>query len=163
MVFGQEYYWMIALLMAVLSVWKTYTGPALAAFLGFGYSEMLVFNVIPAMFSGIFGWVIAPLIPIWHLRTRRLVFRPRLRRFLRHWRKYGYQSSALLAPVLIGIPVYTLICQRLKQSSVTMFSWLLLSILLWSSLSYFCFWLLDLSEYVSLVESMLTEGTAEKH
>ncbi|MCJ2375283.1 hypothetical protein LNL84_00365 [Vibrio sp. ZSDZ34] len=124
---------------------------------------MLLYNVMPAMFAGFVGWVIAPLIPIWHVRARRLVFRPRLRRFLRHWRKYGYRSSALLAPVLIGIPLYTLICQRLKQSHLPMFSWLLVSVLLWSSLSYFCFWLLDLSEYVSLIHSMLTNDFVEQH
>jgi hypothetical protein len=161
MAFAQEYYWIIALLMAVLSVWKTYTGPVLAAFLGFSYPEMLVFNVIPAMFAGSLGWVIGPLIPIWHVRARRLVFRPRLRRFLRHWRRYGYRSSAFLAPVLIGIPLYTLICQRLKQSRLPTFSWLLLAILLWSSLSYFCFWLLDLSEYLSLIQSMMTKDSVE--
>lgn len=122
--------------MALLSIWKTYSGPALAALAGFSYLEMLLFNAIPAMLAGYVGWL-AGRYSYWFYSARTLgKYRPRLRRFIRSWKRYGNRAMALLAPVLVGIPLYTLIARRIRQSHQHTFILLAASILWWSGLSF---------------------------
>jgi hypothetical protein len=131
-----EQYWWLGLAMALLSIWKTYSGPALAALVGFSYFEMLFFNALPAMFAGYVGWLSGKY-SYWLYSSRTLgKFRPRLRRFIRVWKRYGNRSMALLAPVLVGIPLYTLIARRIRQSYQHTFLLLTASILWWSGLSF---------------------------
>ncbi|MFB9153388.1 MAG: hypothetical protein ACPG5L_07735 [Vibrio gallaecicus] len=127
-----------AVTMALLSTWKTYSGPAIAGALSLSYVEMLLFNGVPALLSAIFGWKLDGLIRL-KTQPRKVVFRPKLRKFLYNWKKYGYIIMAILAPILTGIPTYTLISKRLNQKFIVTFSFLSISILFWSTLSYFLF------------------------
>jgi hypothetical protein len=63
---------------------------------------------------------------------------------------------ALLAPVIVGIPSYTLLSKRLNQSGTRTFILLFLSIILWSGLSYFGFLLLNFNQYIS-IESLIPD------
>ena len=154
MIIGSDSYIAIAMLMALLSLWKTYSGPALAGALSYSYPEMLLFNVIPALIAGFKGWYYGPL--FFRILPQRSTpgFRPKLRRFLVIWKRYGQLAMAFLAPVLVGIPSYTLLSKRLNQSASKTFSLLLASILIWSSLSYFGFLYLDFEQYIS-IESLI--------
>ncbi|MDK9736092.1 hypothetical protein KI655_02155 [Vibrio sp. D404a] len=145
-----ETYLAVGLSMALLSLWKTYSGPAIAAFLSYSYPEMLVFNLIPAMLAAYAGWQIAPVYSRLFKKRKEVVFNPKLRKFMRKWNQYGQLSMAILAPVLVGIPSYTFVSKRLNQSGVKTFGLLVLSILGWSSLAYSGFALLDLSQYIEL-------------
>ncbi|GAM75508.1 hypothetical protein JCM19241_3420 [Vibrio ishigakensis] len=42
--------------MALLSLWKTYSGPAIAAVMSYSYPEMLLFNMLPALIAAYVGW-----------------------------------------------------------------------------------------------------------
>ncbi|MFA0088700.1 hypothetical protein [Vibrio sp. 10N.261.51.F12] len=148
--FDIDSYAAIAFAMALLSIWKTYSGPALAAMLSYSYPEMVLFNVLPALMAGYFGWWLGPRLFNRVTNKQRVIFRPRLRRFLRMWHRYGQLCMALLAPLLIGIPIYTLLSKRLKQGAVRTFSLLTLSILLWSGMSYFGFLYLNFGAYIEL-------------
>ncbi len=145
-----ETYLAIGLSMAFLSLWKTYSGPAIAAFLSYSYPEMLVFNLIPAMIAAFVGWQIAPVYSSLFKKRKAVVFKPKLRKFMKKWNQYGQLSMAILAPVLVGIPSYTFVSKRLNQSVVRTFGLLLLSILGWSSLAYSAFAFLDIGQYVEI-------------
>ncbi|GEM78097.1 hypothetical protein [Vibrio superstes] len=156
-----ESYWLIGFAMVALSVWKTYTGPALAGFLGLSYPEMFMFNILPAMGAGFFGWYFGSVLEVPLPFKRAVHFRPRLRKFLRAWNRYGQISMALLAPILIGIPVFTLVSRKLKQGGVKTFTLLFLSILLCSGVSYFGFLLLNWQEYIA-IEALLPDTVDPK-
>ena len=145
-----ETYLAVGLSMALLSLWKTYSGPAIAAFLSYSYPEMLVFNLIPAMIAAFAGWQIAPVYSSLFKKRKAVVFKPKLRKFMKKWNQYGQLSMAILAPVLVGIPSYTFVSKRLNQSVVRTFGLLLFSILGWSSLAYSAFAFLDIGQYVEI-------------
>lgn len=126
--------------MYFLSLWKTYIGPLIAAGADFSYIEMLVFNLGAAISSSIGTlWVT----DLW-MRKRtstRKGFNGNLRRALKLWKKYGRGGSAVLAPVLIGIPTYALLARRFKASrrsivteiTVITFTWC--SVIYWAGIS----------------------------
>lgn len=143
-----ESYLAIGLSMAFLSLWKTYSGPAIAALLSYSYPEMLVFNLIPAMIAAFAGWKIAPVYSTLFKKRNKVVFKPKLRKFMKKWNQYGQLSMAILAPVLVGIPSYTFVSKRLNQNRLRTFGLLALSILGWSTLAYCGFMFLDLGQYV---------------
>lgn len=147
---NMDSYLLLGLVMALLSVWKTYSGPALAGFVGFSYPEMLLFNVVPALMAGYFGWFIGRYSFYLYARKNFQPYRPKLRRFVTAWKRYGNKTMATLAPVLVGIPLYTLVARRLRQSHVTTFILLSLSILCWSGLSYSLVNALNLSTHLNL-------------
>ena len=72
----------VAIAMALLSLWKTYSGPALAGVLSYSYPEMFLFNVIPALLAGYNGWVLGPMFFRIMPNKRSAEFKPKLRRFL---------------------------------------------------------------------------------
>ncbi|WP_086968460.1 hypothetical protein [Vibrio coralliirubri] len=155
-----ETYLAVGLSMALLSLWKTYSGPAIAAFLSYSYPEMLVFNLIPAMIAALAGWQIAPVYSSLFKKRKEVVFKPKLRKFMKKWNQYGQLSMAILAPVLVGIPSYTFVSKRLNQSVVRTFGLLLLSILGWSTLAYSAFAFLDISQYVG-IETIIPSSILE--
>ncbi len=155
-----ETYLAVGLSMALLSLWKTYSGPAIAAFLSYSYPEMLVFNLIPAMIAALAGWQIAPVYSSLFKKRKEVVFKPKLRKFMKKWNQYGQLSMAILAPVLVGIPSYTFVSKRLNQSVVRTFGLLLLSILGWSTLAYSAFAFLDIGQYVG-IETIIPSSILE--
>lgn len=160
-----EQYWWLGLAMALLSIWKTYTGPALAALVGFSYLEMLFFNALPAILAGYIGWLTGRY-SYWFYSSKALgKFRPRLRRFIQSWNRYGNHLMALLAPVLVGIPLYTLIARRIREPHKNTFLLLTASILWWSGLSFGLVSILgesthlDLSDLNALIDRLTEQYT----
>lgn len=129
-----ETYFLQASSMVFLSFWKTYIGPLIAAASGFAYWEMLLFNLGAALTSvlGILG-----LTDFWMNRRRSQAgFNGKLRKALRLWRRYGNAGSLVLAPVLIGIPTYTLIARRLKTPRREIIACVTVVTTAWCSLFY---------------------------
>ncbi|GEM81504.1 hypothetical protein [Vibrio superstes] len=152
-----ETYFVVALTMALLSLWKTYSGPAIAGVMSYSYPEMLMFNMLPALLAGYAGWSLGPMTSSLFNRNRRVVFRPKLKRFMIRWNRYGQISMAILAPVLVGIPSYTFVSKRLNQRGIKTFGLLSVSILFWSGSAYFCFLLLDVGQYIP-VDSVIPQN-----
>jgi len=68
---------------------------------------------------------------------RTSAFNPRLRKALIFYRRYGFWGLMLLTPILIGLPVGTLLARRLGSSRARVAITVLAMALGWSSSSYF--------------------------
>lgn len=130
-----ETYLLQAFTMYFLSLWKTYIGPLLAAAGHFGYFEMLVFNLGAAVTS-IIGTLLLTDFWIAKRTSSNKGFNKNLRRALRLWKKYGKVGSAVLAPILIGIPTYTLVARRLKSTRRSIIIELTLITFAWCTVIY---------------------------
>lgn len=62
----------------------------------------------------------------------RKVFTKRSRRFVKLWRKYGLAGVAFLTPVVISIPVGTVILNLFEDHKRKIFFYMFVSILFWS-------------------------------
>jgi len=126
----------------LLSLWKTYVGPALSVPYGFSYLEMLLFNISAAMASGYvtlrfssnINSLLGRLLP---KRQKKPGFKPQLRKYLRFWNKYGFYGVMLLTPVLIGIPLGVWLSARLGTGRTRIMLTLFVLSVFWASLSYF--------------------------
>jgi len=67
---------------------------------------------------------------------RSVGFNPRLRKVLTFYRRYGFWGLMLLTPILIGLPVGTLLARRLGSSRLRSAITVMMMALGWSSLSY---------------------------
>ncbi|RKF19751.1 hypothetical protein DBZ36_04645 [Alginatibacterium sediminis] len=152
-----EPYLLIALTIAILSLWKTYSGPMIAATLSYSYIEMLTFTVIPALFAAYIAWRLAPIYSELFRSKTKPAFKPRLKRFVKMWNTYGQVAMAILAPIIVGIPSYTFIAKQLNQNAVKTFSLLLASIIFWSSLAYFSLAFFNLEQYFA-IEALLPQS-----
>lgn len=132
-----DIYILEAISMFLLSLWKTYLGPIMAAATGFSYTEMLLFNVSAAIISTLKVLYLGDWIFAKRGRKKGHTFNPKLRRFLYFWKKYGFISVAILAPVLIGIPTSTIIAQRLKTPKITIVYAHAITSFFWCSIFYF--------------------------
>lgn len=156
-----ETYLIVAVTMALLSLWKTYSGPAIAAVMSYSYPEMLLFNMLPALIAAYVGWRLGPLNLALLKRNKPVVFRPKLKRFMQRWNRYGQVVMAILAPVLVGIPSYTFVSKRLHQSAVKTFGLLILSILFWSGAAYSIFSLMDVGQYIP-VDTVIPQSILDR-
>ena len=131
----EDAYLLQASSMFFLSLWKTYLGPLIAAGSGFGYFEMLIFNLGAGLSSAV---SILFINDYWTARRsgRSKGFNGNLRKALRFWKKYGRLGSATLAPILIGIPTYALIARRFKESRRRIVSELTLITFVWCTIIY---------------------------
>lgn len=153
-------YLAMAMTMSLLSLWKTYLGPAIAGVMLFSYPEMLMFNLLPALSSAYVGWLCVPLVRKYWRSSKRTGFKPKLRIFMCRWNRYGQAVMALLAPVLLGVPTYAAVSRRLNQGKRKTFGLLIASILFWSSAAYFSFLLLDLEQYLAF-ESIFPDNVMD--
>jgi len=64
-------------------------------------------------------------------------FNPRLRKVLVFYRRYGFWGLMLLTPILIGLPVGTLLARRLGSSRARIAVTVLMMTVGWSSFSYY--------------------------
>lgn len=126
----------------LLSLWKTYVGPALSVGYGFEYHEMLLFNISAAMASGYvtlrfsrqINALLGRLLP---KRQSKPGFKPQLRKYLRFWRRYGFYGVMALTPILIGIPLGVWISERLGTGRTRIMITLFALSVFWASAAYF--------------------------
>jgi hypothetical protein len=121
--------------MYFFSLWKTYLGPLIAAGSGFGYFEMLIFNLGAALSSAVSMVFINDFVAA-RRTNRRKGFNGKLRKALRFWKKYGRLGSATLAPILIGIPTYAVLARHFKEPRRRIISELALITFVWCSIIY---------------------------
>lgn len=71
-----------------------------------------------------------------HTRKHAQGFNPRLRKVLIFYRRYGFWGLMLLTPILIGLPVGTLLARRLGSSRTRITVTVMMMSLGWSSLAF---------------------------
>ena len=65
-------------------------------------------------------------------KPKRKVFSKRTRKYVRIWRKYGLIGVSFLTPVLISIPIGTIIVNSFEQNKAKIFLYMFISIVFWS-------------------------------
>ncbi len=126
----------------LLSLWKTYVGPALSVAYEFSYFEMVLFNISAAMISGYMvlrfndsiNVLLGKVLP---KRKSKPGFKPQLRKYLKFWHKYGFYGVMALTPILIGIPLGVWISKRLGTNQTRIMVTLFVFSLFWASLFYY--------------------------
>jgi hypothetical protein len=63
---------------------------------------------------------------------RRKVFTKRNRRIVRIWKKYGLTGIAIITPVILSIPIGTIIANSLESDKKKILIYMLFSVLFWS-------------------------------
>lgn len=63
---------------------------------------------------------------------RKRIFTRRNRRVVKIWKKYGLTGIAIVTPVLLSIPIGTIIANSLEQNKKKILVYMFISILLWS-------------------------------
>ncbi len=63
---------------------------------------------------------------------KKKVFTPRSRKFVRIWNKYGLLGVAFFTPVVISIPIGTIIANAFEDNKKKIFLYMFVSILFWS-------------------------------
>jgi uncharacterized membrane protein len=131
----------------VLSLWKTYVGPALAVGFAMGYIEAVGYTLLGAAitvcatlyFEGVMTQLFNRLRSALASTNQQQqpTFKPSLRRALRFYRRYGFWGLMLLTPVLVGLPVGIWIAVRLGSAKLKVAITVMIMALFWSSLSYY--------------------------
>lgn len=85
---------------------------------------------------------------------RKKIFSKRSRQFVKLWRKYGFFGVAFLTPVLISIPVGTLILNLFEDNKLKIFTYMFFSILFWSVLLTAMFEILEVVDITQLREKL---------
>ena len=62
----------------------------------------------------------------------RLLFTPKNRKLVRIWRKYGLAGIAFLTPVILSIPIGTIIANSLESNRKKVILYMFFSVLFWS-------------------------------
>jgi len=65
-------------------------------------------------------------------KSPRKIFSPRTRKFVRIWKKYGLIGVSFLTPVLISIPIGTIIANSFEPNKTKIFIYMFISIVFWS-------------------------------
>ena len=68
------------------------------------------------------------------VNQQRKVFSKRSRRFVKLWRRYGMVGVSFLTPVILSIPVGTVVLNLFEDNKVRIFIYMFVSVLFWSLL-----------------------------
>jgi hypothetical protein len=125
-----------------LSLWKTYVRPALSVPYGFSYIEMFLFTISPAMISASvvlrfqyqINILLGKLLP---KKDNKPSFKPKFRKYLRFWHRYGFYGVMILTPILVGIPLGVWLSARLGVPKAKIMITLFVFSVIWASLSYY--------------------------
>ncbi|MBB6460986.1 hypothetical protein [Flammeovirga kamogawensis] len=139
-------YWLILGTLFGLCIWKVYLGAIICSVVGFSFLEMLVYTNVPVILSVVVTYFLGQQI-LQLFNNKKNGFDKRLRKVVVLWNKYGFISAAILAPVLLGIPVFITIGLRLKEPFSKLFFSVLTMSVLWTSLLYIFTDYLSLTEY----------------
>lgn len=83
------------------------------------------------------------------------IFSNKSRRFVKLWRKYGMFGVAFITPVIISIPVGTVILNLFEDNKQKIFIYMFFSILFWAVLMTSVFEILDVVNIPQLKERIL--------
>lgn len=130
----------------LLSLWKTYAGPALGVGFGMSYIEAVGYTMLGATVAvlvtlyferyvtQLFKWCVN-LIP-GRESDSTPKFNPGLRKAIRYYKRFGFWGLMALTPVLIGLPLGVWIAVRMGTSKRAAGVTTLLVALFWSTTSY---------------------------
>ncbi len=118
------------------SFWKVYVGASLAVLFQFSCVGMLATNLSGVCCSVFLCIALSDVLQRKHRRPAK-GFNRYLRVALKYWQRFGKNGAALLAPVLLGIPVYTFVARRFRMSSLAILTRLLPASLLWCLVFYY--------------------------
>lgn len=133
-----------------LSLWKVYLGAVISSIVGFNYIEMLLLNLSAVAFSSIVTILIGQKAYEIIFGNKKGVFSKRLRKIVIIWKKYGYWASALLAPVLLGIPTFLIIGTRLKEPMKPLLFSVLLTSTIWLTIFFYLMQIWDISSFLEV-------------
>ncbi|AZQ62458.1 hypothetical protein EI427_09465 [Flammeovirga pectinis] len=145
-------YWLILGTLFGLCIWKVYLGAILCSVVGFSFLEMLVYTNVPVLLSVVVTYFLGQKIVLLFKNNKRKGFDKRLKKVVVLWNKYGFLSAAILAPVLLGIPVFIAIGVRLKEPFSKLFFSVLTTSILWTSLLYTFTDYLNLTTYFDVTK-----------
>ena len=126
----------VALSMYLLSLWKVYIAYSYYALNEISFLQANTVILLATATSYIACLVVFPF-------TNRIKFLIRFRlsknykKASRLYDKYGFYVLSLLAPVLVGIPVFVLISKEFEQSNIKIALFLFLSVLLYGLVIYY--------------------------
>jgi hypothetical protein len=134
--------------MCVLSTWKTYAGPAIAAVLGFTFLEMLAYNFVPAIIVALKAWYAGS----WFFssKSNKKKSSVKMKKFEALWERFGDRTAALLAPIFIGIPSYAILAKKMDGKFKKTFVNLSFSTLFWCSIFYFGTLVFNLDKHLNI-------------
>ncbi len=86
---------------------------------------------------------------------KRRVFTKRNRRIVRIWKSFGLAGIALVTPVILSIPIGTVIANSLVDNKRRIFAYMFLSILFWSLLMTSIFEIMHIHSVKDLQEQVI--------
>jgi len=87
--------------------------------------------------------------------VRKKIFSKKSRRFVKLWRKYGMVGVAFITPVIISIPVGTVILNLFEDNKQKIFIYMFFSILFWAVLMTSIFEIMHVVNIPQLKERLL--------
>ena len=130
----------------LLSLWKTYVGPALGVSFDMTYIEAVGYTMLGAgvtVFATLYfeqkvTRAFKSLMGVFTNKNAQKspTFKPVLRKALVFYKRYGFWGLMALTPILIGLPIGILIAVRLGTTKHKVAVTVMLMSLCWSSLSY---------------------------
>ncbi|MFM9056857.1 MAG: hypothetical protein ACKOQY_09270 [Bacteroidota bacterium] len=86
--------------------------------------------------------------------TKKRIFTPRNRRIVRIWTRYGLSGIAFLTPVLLSIPIGTLVANHLVHNKRKIIAYMFVSLLFWSIVLTTAFAVLHVNSMKELKEQV---------
>ncbi len=87
--------------------------------------------------------------------VKKRIFTKRNRRIVRIWKKYGLTGIAIITPVILSIPIGTIIANSLESNRKKIILYMLLSILFWSITMTGIFEILHVTSVKDLKEQVI--------
>lgn len=88
---------------------------------------------------------------------KRRVFTKRNRRIVRIWKSFGLAGIAIITPVVLSIPIGTVIANSLESNKRRIIGYMFLSILFWSLLMTSIFEIMHIHSVKDLQEQVITQ------
>lgn len=131
-------FWLKSIVIFVLGLWKSYSGPILSALSDFNFIQMLAINLSATFVALFFVYNFrVQVLRIFFRKKNKSGFNPNLRKVLILWKKYGFVGTMALSPIVIGIPTGILISAHFKTNKRTLFIGMTISSFLWMCVFYF--------------------------
>jgi len=139
----------------LLSMFKFVAGPVLGAAAGYSPWQIILVSLLGMMSSVILFTFLGTRLKKWvnrHFSKQRKLFTPKNRRIVRVWNTYGELGIAFLTPILLTPIGGALILVSFGSSKQKIFSYMLLSGLVWATFFSFSIdWMLSIPFVAALI------------